>query len=29
MYSQLTANKNIKEWLGWGIAFDIRFIRYH
>ena len=27
MYSQLTANKNNKEWLGWGISFDIRFIR--
>ena len=26
-YSQLTANKNNKEWLGWGISFDIRFIR--
>ena len=25
--SQLTANKNNKERLGWGISFEIRFIR--
>ena len=27
MYSQLTANKNNKERLGWGISVEIRFIR--